>query len=124
MYHYVNHQAINEFFKPMEVETDPKVRLELITHLQPEVIDRLVTQIALTCYELKLIDWSTGQIAEAFGLSERRVKALIRFYSKKSNSHNPLERYQASNIVDISHLVAKDTQQNHPELASPTRTQV
>lgn len=107
MYYYVNHQAINEFFKPIEIETDPRVRIELITNVELEVIPRLVDQIALTCYELKLIDWSTGQIAEAFNLSERKVKALIRYHAMKTNSHNPLTRHEALNIIDISHLVAK-----------------
>lgn len=129
MYHYVNHQAINEFFKPMEIETDPQVRLELITHLQPEIIDRFVNQIAFTCYELKQTGskWSTGQIAEAFGLSERKVKALIRFYAKKTNSHNPLQRYEVSNIVDISHLVSKNRPNIEtilPDLVLPTQIQL
>jgi hypothetical protein len=107
MYYYVNHQAINESFKPLEVETDPIVRLELINSIQPEIVERLVNQIGLTAYELKLKDWSTGQIAEAFGLSERKIKALIRLHAKRTNSHNPLARYEALNVVDISHLVQK-----------------
>ena len=101
--------------------------MELINSLKKEVIDRLVNQIALTCYELKLIDWSTGQIADALGLSERKVKALIRSHAAQTKSHNPLMRYQALNIVDISHLVSKDSpllEKSRPDLASPTRTQL
>lgn len=107
MYHYVNHQSINDLFKPLEVETDPRVKLDLIKGIKSEVIDRLVNQIAATCFELKLIGWSTGQIAEAFDISERKVKSLIRYYADKTNTHNPLSRHRASDIVDISYLVSK-----------------
>jgi len=107
MYYYVNHQAINEFFNPLEVETNPSLKLEMINNLQEEVIDRLVNHIAETCYQLKLAQWSTGQICEAFNLSERKVKKLIRYHSDKTKNHNPLSRHKALNFVDISHFVEK-----------------
>jgi hypothetical protein len=115
MYHYVNHQSINDLFKPLEVETDPRARLNLIKGIKSEVIDKLVNQIAITCFELKVMGWSTGQIAEAFDISERKVKALIKYHSDKTSSHNPLVRHKASDIVDISYLVTK----SGVELASP-----
>lgn len=115
MYHYVNHQSINDLFKPLEVETDPRARLDLIKGMKSEIIEKLVNQIAITCFELKVMGWSTGQVAEAFDISERKVKALIKYHSDKTNSHNPLVRHKASDIVDISYLVTK----RGVELASP-----
>lgn len=107
MYYYVNHQAINEIMKPIEVENDPRVRLQIIKNVHMDIEERLLDQVALTCYQLKIADWSTGQIAEAFDLSERKVKALIKFHADSIGEHNPLMRHKASNIIDISHLVGK-----------------
>lgn len=116
MYYYVNHQAINETFKPIEVETDPQVRLELINNIERELADRLLAEYERTCFELKKRDWSTGQISEAFSISERKVKMFIRWYAERTNQWNPLQRRKATNIIDISHLVARrmEAKSRHP----------
>jgi AraC-like DNA-binding protein len=107
MYYYVNHQAINEFLKPIEVENDPVIRIQLIDNLQEELINRLVIHAARTFFELKNKGWSTGQIAEQSGYSERKVKELIRWHAEQTDQHNPLSRHRASSVVDISYLVAR-----------------
>jgi hypothetical protein len=107
MYYYVNHQAIHEIMRPIEVETDPQVRLEIMANVRQDLEERLFDQYAKTCYELKLKGWSTGQIAELSGLSERKVKVLIRFHADSIGEHNPLGRHRATNVIDISHLVGK-----------------
>jgi hypothetical protein len=107
MYYYVNHQAMNEVFKPIEVETDPQVRIELIDTIESEFANRITMEYERTCYELKQKNWSTGQIAEALSISERKVKMLIRWYSERTGEWNPLQRRPLVNVIDISHLVAK-----------------
>lgn len=116
MYYYVNHQAINETFKPIEVETDPQVRLELINNIERELADRLLAEYERTCFELKKRNWSTGQISEAFSISERKVKMFIRWYAERTNQWNPLHRRKATNVIDISHLVARrmEAKSRHP----------
>lgn len=116
MYYYVNHQAINETFKPIEIETDPQVRLELINNIERELADRLLAEYERTCFELKQRNWSTGQISEAFGISERKVKMFIRWYAERTDQWNPLKRRQATNVIDISHLVARkqEARNRHP----------
>lgn len=116
MYYYVNHQAINETFKPIEIETDPQVRLELINNIEKELADRLLAEYERTCFELKQRNWSTGQIADGFNISERKVKMFIRWYAERTNQWNPLKRREATNVIDISHLVARkqEAKNRHP----------
>lgn len=115
MYYYVNHQAINETFVPMEREPDPLVRIDIIKNIQRDLEERLFDQVAKTAYELKVKGWSTGQIAEALDLSERKIKVLIGFHADSIGEHNPLIRHRATNVIDISHLVRKGS----AGLASP-----
>jgi FixJ family two-component response regulator len=107
MYYYVNHQAMGEVFKPIEVETDPRVRVELIRNIETEFANRIISEYERTCHQLKIAGWSTGQIAEAMDISERKVKTFIRWHSETSGEWNPLQRRQLANVVDISHLVAR-----------------
>ena len=114
---YVNQQAINEIYLPIESETDPQTRVAMITSLQPEFTTRHIEAIAKTCYELKYLRWSSGQIADEFSISERRVKRLITHHAKKVKSQNPLYKFAVIDAMDISDLVQKGSPMGRRNLA-------
>ena len=119
MWSYVNHQAMNEIFVPLEVETDPAVRATLIDSIESEFASRILKEYERTCYQLKIKGWSTGQIADELGVSERKVKTFIRLHAERIGEHNPLARREpATNVIDITHLVQRS---RHPA-ASPNRS--
>tara|TARA_R110000751_G_scaffold273211_1_gene373928 strand:- start:6 stop:392 length:387 start_codon:yes stop_codon:yes gene_type:complete len=104
---YINTHALNEIYQPIENEQDIYQRIQMINSLQPEFVSRHVDLIAKTCYDLKKSGEYLGQIADTFGISERRVKRLITFYSKKVKTQNPLYRFAVLEAMDISDLVQK-----------------
>lgn len=118
MYSYVNHQAMRDVFRPLEVETDPAVRGELILSIEVEYANSMIEQYERTCYELKDKGWNTGQIADALSMSERKVKTFISDYAKRTGEWNPLRRRVTGNVIDISHLVRR-AKKSGAGLASP-----
>ena len=120
MYHYVNHQAMREVFAPIEAETDPHIRANLMEKIHDEFANLLVEQVERTCWELKhRKQWNTGQIADTLGISERKVKMFIRWYSERTGEWNPLVRPKAAEVIDISHLVRK---RNRPHAEPPSHS--
>jgi hypothetical protein len=107
MWSYVNHQAMNEIFVPLEVETDPRVRADLIDSIEREFANRIIREYERTCFELKKSGVNTGQISEALGISERKVKTFIRLHAERTGEWNPLSRYTTENVIDITHLVQR-----------------
>lgn len=120
MYSYVNHQAMSEVFAPVQVETNPHVRGESLVRIYEDFADHFIDALSKTCWELKHREqWNTGQIAETLKVSERRVKFLIRHYVQQTGEWNPLDRPKAAEVIDISHLVRK---QSRPHAAQPTHS--
>ena len=119
MYHYVNHQAMREVFAPIVAETDPQVRADLMEKIHDEFANFLIEQIERTCWELKQKQWNTGQIADTLGISERKVKMFIRWYSDRTGEWNPLARPKPAEVIDISDLVRK---RNRPDSTQPTHS--
>jgi len=116
MWSYVNHQAMNEVFMPLEIEIDANVRAELIKTIETEFATRILKEYERTCFELKKRGWNTGQIAEALNVSERKIKSFIRSHAQRSGEPNPLERYRPEgNVIDITHLVRRA----HPQPTTP-----
>jgi hypothetical protein len=112
MWSYVNHQAMNEIFMPLEAETDPIVRSNLIESIETEFGTRILKEYEKTAFELKKSGWSTGQIAESMGISERKVKKFIALYAERKGELNPLIRHQPDGVViDITHLIQRS---RHP----------
>lgn len=124
MYSYVNHQAMREVFAPVEAEIDPQVRADLMHNIQGEFADLLIEQVERTCWELKhRKQWNTGQIADTLDISERKVKMFIRWYSERTGEWNPLDRPNAGEVIDISHLVKKRANQpTHQDSTAPTHS--
>ena len=50
---YVNHQAMNDLFRPLEVEPNPIQRVSQIDTLYSEIAAKLEAQVSRTAYELK-----------------------------------------------------------------------
>lgn len=118
MYYYVNHQAMSEVFAPLEAEQDPHVRAATLLKIQDQFAELLIEQVEKTCWELKhRHQWNTGQIADTLGMSERKVKMFIRWYSGRTGEWNPLDRPTPGEVIDISHLVRR---KNHPHAEQPT----
>lgn len=107
MFTYVNHQAMHDLFRPLEVEPNPIQRVSQIDTLYSEIAAKLEAQVSRTAYELKTREnWSTGQISEAMNISERMVKRFITDYAADNGKHNPLKRRQpAGQVIDITRLV-------------------
>ena len=106
---YVNQQAMSEVFFPIQDEDDPLVRIELIKRIENEFANLLIEQYQRTAFELKVAQWSTGQISELFNISERKIRLFIKWHSEHTGDWNPLRRRQATNVIDISHLVSRRT---------------
>lgn len=104
---YVNQQATSEAFFPVQDEDDPLARIELIKRIENEFANLLIEQYQRTAFELKLKHWSTGQISELFGISERKIRLFIRWHSEHTGEWNPLQRRTGANVIDISHLVSR-----------------
>jgi hypothetical protein len=118
MWSYVNHQAMSEIFLPLEVETDPAVRANLIESIETEFATRIIREYERTCFELKKNGWNTGQISEALAISERKVKLFIRNHAAHTGQWNPLARRSTDgSVIDITHLV----QRSRHLVASPNR---
>jgi hypothetical protein len=107
MLSYVNHQAVRDAFRPIEVEQDPVVRSELMKALLSELCRDIFFQYSKAAFELKKRkNWNTGQIAEFLNVSERHAKRLIREYCNSSGEWNPLQRRAESyDFTDITALV-------------------
>jgi hypothetical protein len=114
MSHYVNHQAMREVFAPLEAQDNPQERAAQIEKVEAEFCISILEQYERTSYELKMLGWSTGQIADLLDMSERKVKNFIRCYSERTGSRNPLERHVTENVIDISHLVARRAKADLP----------
>lgn len=104
---YVNHHAMGELFEPLRTEANPQHRMDLIDSMQAEFGDHLMALYEQTAYELKAMNWNTGQIADLLNVSERKVKLLITWYAERSGLRDLLRRTSDAKIVDISHLVQK-----------------
>jgi hypothetical protein len=117
MFHYVNHHAIAELFAPAAAEHDPIVRAAALDTIQVEFIESLIELMERTAYELKMLNWNTGQIADHLGVSERKVKTLIGWHSARTGEWNPLKRRETETVIDISHFVQR--KKNGAEKASP-----
>jgi len=112
MWSYVNHQAMNEIFMPLEAETDPQVRATLIESIETEFATRILREYERTSFDLKKKRWTTGQIAEFMGVSERKIKQFIYLHSERSGESNPLRRETPEGkVIDITHLVRRS---RHP----------
>jgi DNA-directed RNA polymerase specialized sigma24 family protein len=110
---YVNRQAMREIFAPLEAQDDPRMRVDQIEKIEAEFCISILEQYERTAYELKTQGLSTGQIADLFDVSERKVKNFIRWYSERTGRRNPLERYSTENVIDISHIVTR-AKKNRP----------
>lgn len=104
---YVNHHAMNELFDPLRTEANPEHRMNLIDAMQAEFGEHLMALYEQTAYELKMMNWNTGQISDLLNVSERKVKLLISWYAERSGLRDPLKRTTDAKIVDISHLVQR-----------------
>jgi hypothetical protein len=104
---YVNHHAMSELFDPLRTEANPQQRWDSLTAMQTEFGEHLLALYEQTAYELKALNWNTGQIADFLEISERKVKVLISWYAERSGLRDPLKRTSVSNIVDISELVRR-----------------
>lgn len=113
---YVNHHAMNELFDPLRTEANPQHRMDLIDAMQAEFGEHLMALYEQTAYELKALNWNTGQIADLLNVSERKTKLLISWYAERSGLRDPLKRTSDAQIVDISHLV--DRRKNSAGAAS------
>lgn len=112
MWSYVNHHAMSEIFRPLELEPDPAVRATLLENIETEFANRLLNEYERATFDLKKLGWNTGQIAEALSISERKVKTLIRLHAENTGQFNPLaKRGPAENVIDITHLVRRT---HHP----------
>lgn len=122
MYYYVNHQAINDLFAPVDMETSPEGRAEVLLNVSDEFTNRLLKEYEQTAWELKhKTKWNTGQIADLLNISERKVKMLIRWYSERTGEWNPLARRRAQNVVDISEFVRQRASgKSRPRSAEPS----
>ncbi len=119
MYHYVNHQAMREVFAPVEVETDPAVRAEVMQKIYDEFADNYLEILEKTCWELKhKRGWNTGQIADTLNISERKAKMFIRWYAERTGEWNPLSRPHPGEVIDISDLVKRNRQDSTPSTQS------
>lgn len=118
MYSYVNHQAMSEVFAPVEAETNPQARAESLVTIQQDFVNHVFDALSKTCWELKHREkWNTGQIAETLKISDRKVKALIRHYTRQTGEWNPLDRPEVAEVVDISPLVKR----HRPQSTQPSR---
>jgi hypothetical protein len=104
---YVNHHAMSELFDPLRTESNPEQRMESMSAMQTEFGEHLLALYEQTAYELKAMNWNTGQIADFLEISERKVKLLISWYAERAGLRDPLKRTSVSNVVDISHLVQR-----------------
>lgn len=102
---YVNHSALSEIYEPLERTDNLYQRSELLIKLQDEMVSRHINLIARTCFDLKVEGSNIGEIAYTFGLSKLKVQRLIRFWSAKTNSLNPLFKYAVLDYMDMSYLV-------------------
>ncbi len=110
---YVNRDAIKDSILPMEVETDPLLRIDILKETIADFHDRVSEQVRRTCLELKVEkNWSTGQIAEATGLSERMVKRMITKRAEETSQWNPLRHRGIGPYIDISDLVRRERSQS------------
>jgi hypothetical protein len=108
MWSYVNHQAMSEIFLPLEAETDPVVRANILESVETEFATRIIREYERTTFELKQKGWNTGQISEALGISERKVKLFIRSHADNTGQWNPLARRTThGSVIDITHLVQR-----------------
>lgn len=116
MHGYVNHVAVRELFDGVGVEPDPNVRFELLKRLRDDISNELITHLAGTMYELRdLHGWTCGEMAEALDTSERKVKAIIRWWIANKGVRDIMRpRPIPDNVVDISSLVARKDL-NHPD---------
>lgn len=81
--------------------------MNLIDAMQAEFGEHLMALYEQTAYELKMMNWNTGQIADLLNVSERKVKLLISWYAERAGLRDPLKRTTDAKIVDISHLVQR-----------------
>lgn len=121
MHYYVNHQAINDLFAPVEMEKNPLGRAEVLLNVSDEFTNRLLKEYEQTAWELKhKLQWNTGQISDLLNISERKVKMLIRWYSERTGEWNPLAKPRAQNVVDISEFVRqRASDKSRPRSAAP-----
>ena len=122
MYGYVNHQAVRDLFTYIEVEADPQNRINMLTKMRNEISNLLVDEYSRTFYELKdVLGWTVGEIAEFSETSERKVKALIRWYQRSQGVTDILDTSKTpkpDNVVDISSLVARKGLKTHDHQAA------
>jgi len=103
---YVNRDAIRDAVAPVEAETDPLLRMQMMREVAQDFLDRMTAQVSRTCLELKAVNgWNAGQVADATGLSERMVKRLISSRAMQTGVQNPLRRRDLGPYVDISDMV-------------------
>ena len=123
MHGYVNHVAVRELFDYAGVEPDPIARFELLKRLRDDISNELVTHFAGTMYELRdSHGWTCGEMAEALNTSERKVKAIIRWWIANKGVRDIMRpRPIPDNVVDISSLVARRelNSPDHQEAANP-----
>lgn len=112
MYSYVNHQAMNDVFAPVVAEHNPISRADMLEKIQDDFTQRLFDTLTKTCWELKHREqWNTGQISDTLNISERQVKAFIRYHAQQTGEWNPLEIPRPAEVIDISHLVRRKYRQ-------------
>ena len=105
---YVNHQAMGDLFRPIEHEPNPIQRAMSLKTLVNELASHVYDLAKATCYDLKASGWSTGQIADEIGLSERAVKRVISEYAEDKGIRNPLKQvYGFPKEIDVSYLVSR-----------------
>jgi hypothetical protein len=106
---YVNTTSLNEIYDPLEKTEDLYQRTNSMLKLQDEISSRHINLLAKTCFELKLNGETIIQIADTFNISKLKVQNLIKFWSKKTNSQNPLFKYAVLEYMDMSYLVQTST---------------
>ena len=114
MYYYVNHQAINDLFAPVEMEKNPLGRAEVLLNVSDEFTNRLLKEYEQTAWELKhKLQWNTGQISDLLNISERKV--VLTKADNKNSIAGKGTRYPAPRLVSLfvprarRHVGAEDT---------------